>query len=58
MTFLLLLQVKPRLPSYDATALAMIKPKKHQTLPVPLLRSSVITIERILPPSGIVFGKV
>jgi len=37
-----LLQVSPRLSSYDATALAMIKPRKHQRLADTLLQSGSV----------------
>jgi len=35
LTFSLLLQVTPHLSSYDATALTMFKPSKHQILADP-----------------------
>jgi len=41
--FLLLAQVTPCLSSYDATALAMIKPRKDQRLPDPMLQFGVVT---------------
>jgi len=43
LTFFLLLQVTPRLSSYDATALAMIKSRKHQRVADPLFQSAVVT---------------
>ena len=36
-------QVTPRLPATMVTALAIIKPKKHQRLADPLLQSGVVT---------------
>jgi len=41
--YISLLQVTPRLSSYEATALATIKPRKHQRLADPLLQSSAVT---------------
>jgi len=37
------LQAIPPLPSYDSTALAMIKPRKHQRISDILLQSDVVT---------------
>jgi len=41
-----LLHATPRLSSYDATALVMIKPLKHQRLEEPMLQSGVITCKK------------
>jgi len=49
-------QVTPRPASYDATALAMINPWKHQTLAVPLLRCVVVAVEPCCAAKSIVFG--
>jgi len=49
-------QVTPRPASYDATALAMINPWKHQTLAVPLLRCVVVAVEPCFAAKSIVFG--
>jgi len=38
------LQITPHLSSYNATALAMIKPRKHQRLTDSLLQSGVVNV--------------